>query len=204
MKQNKKGNGWITFGLVLIVTAILLVGYNLKESRQAGEQAAELEGLINESLQNVLSPLDIPDYQLNPDMEMPTKEIEDIAYIGILEIPTLNLKLPVAAELTYPHLRKAPCRYEGSVYKNNMVVAAHNYQSHFGNIKSMQIGDMVQFTDMDSNVFSYQVVELEILQPTDIEEMEAGDWDLTLFTCTLGGTERVAVRFEKIADISND
>ena len=209
MKQSKKGNIWIILGLVLIVAALFLTGYNWMESRQAGEasfeQAAQLEQEIEEKRQDMLSlsdtQPDIPDYQINPDMDMPTKKIEGIEYIGILEIPTLGLKLPVAAQLTYPHLRKAPCCYEGTIYQNNMVVAAHNYQSHFGNIKNMQIGDTVLFTDMDGNTFSYQMVGLEILQPTDIEGMKAGDCDLTLFTCTLGGAERVTVRLERTADL---
>ena len=35
---------------------------------------------------------------------------------------------------------------------------------------------------------------METLMPTAVEEMESGDWDLTLFTCTVGGRTRVAVR----------
>lgn len=204
MKRDRDGNGMIGLGVVLIAAAFLLSGYNLMENRQAGEESArqmpQLEEVIQQCRQESVSPLDVPDYQINPDIEMPTQEIDGIAYIGILEIPVLELKLPVAAELTYLHLRKAPCCYAGSVYQDNMVVAAHNYQTHFGNIKNMKPGDMVQFTDMDGNVFSYQVVEQEILQPTDVEEMKTGDWDLTLFTCTLSGAERVTVRLEKAAD----
>ena len=49
---------------------------------------------------------------------------------------------------------------------------------------------------MDGNVFRYEVVELETLMPTAIEEMTSGDWDLTLFTCTIGGGSRVTVRCE--------
>ncbi len=50
---------------------------------------------------------------------------------------------------------------------------------------------------MDGNVFSYEVALLEILQPTDVDEMEGGDWDLTLFTCTVGGKSRVTARCER-------
>ena len=37
-------------------------------------------------------------------------------------------------------------------------------------------------------------VELETLSPFAIEEMTGGNWDLTLFTCTVGGQYRVTVR----------
>jgi len=53
---------------------------------------------------------------------------------------------------------------------------------------------------VDGNVFAYKVVETETLSPFSIEEMTTGDWDLTLFTCTVGGQNRVAVRCERMQD----
>ena len=50
---------------------------------------------------------------------------------------------------------------------------------------------------MDKNVFGYRAVSVEILDPTAKEEMTSGDYDLTLFTCTLDGKNRLTVRFEK-------
>jgi sortase A len=44
---------------------------------------------------------------------------------------------------------------------------------------------------------------LEILRPTAVEEMISGDWDLTLFTCTIGGATRVTIRCEKTKDLQN-
>ena len=50
---------------------------------------------------------------------------------------------------------------------------------------------------MDEHCFSYTVTALEELDGTTIEAMESGDWDLTLFTCTIGGKKRVTVRCKK-------
>ena len=47
---------------------------------------------------------------------------------------------------------------------------------------------------MDGNRFIYAVSGTEQLPGTAIEEMKSGDWDLTLFTCTIGGAARVTVR----------
>ena len=58
--------------------------------------------------------------------------------------------------------------------------------------------DEVVFTDIDGNIFRYQVVKKEVLKSTAIEEMEAGEWDLTLFTCTVGGASRMTVRCERM------
>ena len=76
------------------------------------------------------------------------------------------------------------------------MIAGHNYASHFGTIKNLEEEDAVIFTDMDGNRFTYRVVEQEILRPSATEEMETGDWDLTLFTCTVGAQNRVTVRCE--------
>ena len=81
-----------------------------------------------------------------------------------------------------------------------MIIAAHNYASHFGNLKYLQEGDEVTFTDMDGNVFRYEVALQETLQPTAITEIQQGDWDLTLFTCTYGGQSRVTVRCQAMAE----
>jgi sortase A len=51
---------------------------------------------------------------------------------------------------------------------------------------------------VEGNIFSYQVSEIDQLNPADTEKMEEeseeSPWDLTLFTCTLGGSFRVTVR----------
>ena len=141
---------------------------------------------------------EIPDYILNPDMEMPTMDIDGNRYIGTLDIPALNLSLPVMSEWSYPKLKIAPCRYVGTAYQGNFVIAAHNYRTHFGSLGNLSAGDRVTFTDVDGNIFSYDVVEVQILNPAAIEEMVSDDWDLSLFTCTLGGKTRLTVRCDKI------
>lgn len=127
---------------------------------------------------------------------METFEGQD--YIGILEIPPVGLELPVLSEWSYPRPKLAPCRYAGSAYQDNMVIAAHNYQSHFADIRNLSTGEEVIFTDMDGNVFQYEVVVYEVLLPTDVEEMTSGHWDLTLFTCTVGGASRVTLRCDRV------
>ena len=113
-------------------------------------------------------------------------------------LPAISLELPVIDQWSYESLRLAPCRYSGSAYTHNLVILGHNYAGHFRELKKLQPGDAVTFTDMDGNVFSYEVMALETLAPTAVEEMTEGDWDLTLFTCTVGGTTRLAVRCEAL------
>ena len=77
------------------------------------------------------------------------------------------------------------------------MIMAHNYRTHFGKIRRMKAGDLVTFTDMDGATHEYQVVALEVLGGTAVEEMTSGEYDLTLFTCTYGGENRVTVRCDR-------
>lgn len=135
----------------------------------------------------------------NSYMEMPVYTVEEHSCIGFIHIPSINCKLPIINEFSYDNLNYSPCRYFGSAYQKNLVIAAHNYLSHFGYLQNLNVGDKVYFTDIYNNEFVYKVALLEILTPQDVEEMCSGEWDLTLFTCTYGGQFRTTVRCELIS-----
>ncbi len=202
-RRNKKNKFLICMGLLLIAAALILTLYNQflqirgdMSARAAAEEiSAEIDkleieggGIKNNGVD------DVPLYEKYPDMEMPVISVDGVKYIGEVSIPKLELELPVQKEWDYNALNKSPCRYKGSVYKDNMIIAGHNFKRHFGRLKDLTIGDFIIFTDGEGNVFNYTVAELEQVPGTAIADMEAGDWDLTLFTCTLSGTDRVTVR----------
>lgn len=136
----------------------------------------------------------VPLYLLDLERKMPEKVIDGAGYIGILELPALHRELPVMSVWTEKNLQKAPCRYSGSAYMQNLVIAGHNYRAHFSGIGNLKKGDSVIFTDMDGNRFFYEVSEIEILDAQETERMTESWWALTLFTCTAGGKRRIAVR----------
>ena len=191
-----------------MTAAVLLLVYNLWDGHRAREsEEAILAEYLQENKKTSESPdasdkegeQNIPDYLLNPDMDMPEytlKSLGDVACIGILEIPALNLELPVISSWSYSSLRLAPCRYSGSAYKGDLVIAAHNYQSHFGGLRTLPEGSEVFFTDAVGNRFSYYVAVTEALTPWSVDDMTSGEWPLTLFTCTLDSQNRVTVRCE--------
>lgn len=207
---NRKKLSLRSIGLVLIVAALALTGFNIYTADRAARRSQHILTEMHSehaAFQRPARPprtedtLIIPDYILNPDMDMPVIEVDGHGYIGVLEIPSLNLKLPVMHQWSYPNLKISPCRYSGSAYLDDMVIAAHNYVRHFGQIKQLSSGETVTFIDTDGNVFSYVIVLVEILDSTDIAEMNSGDWDLSLFTCTLDGAYRVTVRCKRTASI---
>lgn len=199
---NMKNNLLIGGGLLLIAAALCLTIYNQLKGQwaaQASEQALQkLEASVS-STAPASRTEEVPDpprpaYLSDPDVEMPTREVDGNLYIGILEIPALELKLPIISEWSDARLDVAPCRYTGSAYQNNMIIAGHNYKQFFGSLSELANGDEVIFTDIEGNRFQYTVSLVEQLPGTAIEEMEAGDWDLTLFTCNFSGNARVTAR----------
>lgn len=201
-KPKKKGTIWMIGGLLLLAAALLLTLYNIYDGIRA-DQAAQRVLL---QLEDQMEPLDDPtmdisdilDQSIYADREMPTIEIDGNRYIGTLEIPTLELTLPIMEEWDYDKLKVSPCRYSGSFYRDDLVIAGHNYARHFSPLKWLPEGSEINFTDVEGNVYHYTIGWVDTLNPDQVEDLlsegEEHEWDLTLFTCTTGGKSRHTIR----------
>ena len=182
-------------GTALVCMALGLFLYNRWDDSRAGEAAVYVLPQVMEQIEEQMEEREPkPVY----GTEMADAVVDGYAYIGYLSIPALELELPVMSEWSYEQLKIAPCRYTGSTKSEDLVICAHNYERHFGNIKRLAPGDLVRFTDMDGAVLDYEVVSVEILAPDAVEEMTGSGYGLTLFTCTYGGQTRVTVRCSRI------
>lgn len=189
--RRKRSIFFLTAGVLCIVAALSLTLYNVWDEQRAGAVVAESVTLVEENIQ--VQPQEQQLIVPEPKPVMDSIFVEGYDYIGVLEIPSMEIKLPVLKDWSESLLRMAPCLYEGNLY-DGMIIAGHNYRSHFGPITRLKAGDAVRFTDVDGNVWNYTVTGTEIIDGSDVEGMEAGNWDLTLFTCTLGGQQRFTVR----------
>ncbi len=202
-----------------MISALLLFMYNQAEDRRAGEAAAsavtELQALLAvkteipsedpepEAAETVMEETETIEEETVPEPEPVKMTVEQIAgrgYVGILEIPSLGLVLPVLDDCTDANLKSAPCRYHGSVAEDNLVIAGHNYKQHFGYLPDVEIGDKVMFTDMDGAEYRYQVDAVQVLAANAVKEMNESEWELSLYTCTYSGSERITVRCRRIVE----
>ena len=184
----------IALGLLLILAAFGLAAYNLYVSKSAGDESSEVAARLIVGIEEDLT----SGQSVSPQTPMPAEQVEGNLYIGVLRIPSLSLELSVMDDWSYPGLRVSPCRYSGSAYSDDMVIAAHNYQTHFGRLNQLEYGAEVSFTDVRGNVFVYEVSSIEKLDPYAVSAMVDSDYELTLFTCTLGGADRVTVRCSEV------
>lgn len=191
--------------------ALSLFFYNQHEADLAADASAEVMPKILEQIQinqeeqarleaedpsSVTIPIPNTPLELltEEDKKMTEEEIDGESYIGYIIIPSLSIELPVMSEWSYPRLKKAPCRYRGTLRGEDLVIMAHNYTGHFSSLSGIELNAEVIFVDMDGVTTQYHVVATDILSGEAVEEMTSGEYDLTLFTCTYGGKSRVTVR----------
>jgi len=190
-----KGYIYIAIGVALIIIAAAIIKNNLDENAHAGQASdALLLGVIQQ----------MPDTVLQADYSgpMPIVDVEGRSFIGTVQIPSLGLLLPIQDEWSNDNAKVSVCRYKGSVYDNDLIICGHNYVEHFGRLNELETGAEVIVTDMNGVSFHFQVANIETLGAYDTEEMEAGEWDFTMFTCTVGGSNRVTVRCEATGEVS--
>ena len=205
--NRKIGNTLILLGLLLLLGAGGLTAYNIWDGIRADRASQHIiqEMDIGQDLVEAL------DREPDDDPEMPVIEVEGYYYIGILEIPSLQLTLPVMDRWDYTRLKISPCVYSGSYKTDDLVICAHNYARHFSPVKRIDIGADVYLITVDCRVYHYQVTNRETLQPGAVENMientnnttdgtVTNEWDLTLFTCNTGGQTRCAVRCARIRE----
>lgn len=207
----------ILWGAALVLSALLLLGYNRMEDKKAGE-AAEA---VMVDLQQVIEQksADIKEYNKQEEVDSNSENTDEAnekfpflendketvvvaedgyEYIGVLSIPVLELELPVMAQWDYKRLKLAPCRQYGSAESDDIIIAAHNYERHFGKLSELVDGNQIIFTNMDGVIYEYAVRESMILQPTEVDKVVNSDWELILYTCTYGGKTRVVVGCERL------
>ena len=201
----RKGFGicCIVLGVCCLISSLGLIAYNRWEEEKAQAASKNILQDVQENMPEITREESTSEEskqdeseEISVDIpkEMLTTQIDGYDCIGVLSIPVLELELPVLTDWSDAKLNIAPCHYFGSYYEKDFVIAAHNYQSHFGRLSELQPKDLILFTDISGTVYCYEVVLLETLPANATEEMITSGFDLSLYTCTPGGARRVTVR----------
>ena len=195
--MRKIGIFCIALGILCLLASGGWIVYNVLEAKNAENAANVLLQDVHEQIAMTEETVEeAPEEPLS--QQMLTTQVSGYDCIGILSIPVLELELPVLTDWSYEKLKIAPCVYYGSYYEKNFVIAAHNYEGHFKKLSQLQAGDLIFFTDVSGHERVYEVVLLETLPGDATEEMITAGFDLSLYTCTPGGSSRVTVRCNAI------
>lgn len=79
-----------------------------------------------------------------------------------------------------------------------MIICGHSCKKRFKYLSKLKQGDYVIFTDVLNNQYIYEVEETLVLPQTSVDEMINNDFDLTLYTCTTDGMNRITIRCNMI------
>ena len=170
-------------GICLLVVALVLALGNVQEAN-AAETASDR---ILLRLKAATEEEDTP-----PPSSSPLLLPEE--YCAILSIPALDLELPIRNTWSYDQLKSTPCREAGSIAGGDLVIAGHNYPGHFGNLHTLTPGTTAILTD-NSGVRTYILQQVRTLNPENIDAVHQSGCSLVLYTCTVGGKNRVAAYF---------
>ena len=191
-----KGKLFIIVGVFLILISLTMTVYNKYEDLKAGKDANETLNIIKDEITSQKHVVDtLPTDEVR---EMKTININGDEFIGTITIPSINLELPVLSKFSNSNLKKAPCRYYGNLFTNDLIICAHAYETFFANLNKLKQNDLIIFTDVDGNVYTYEVLEVEVLKETDVDKMVNNEFDLTLYTCTSDNMNRVTVRCNRV------
>ena len=134
--------------------------------------------------------------------------------IGVLEIPAMELTMPVYLGASDEHLAAGAAVLGGTSVpiggdNTNCVIAGHRGwrgADYFRHIDRLQVGDTVQLTNLWETL-TYTVADIRIIQPHEVDKIkiQQGRDLLTLLTChpyAIGGRERYVVYCEKLPTMS--
>ena len=184
-------------GALCLLGALLLTAKNRQQDRQASQAVqAALQEIARQRAQapaedSAVQNAAPPDWAQDAAPKQP--EAAEGGYLGTLEIPSLDLTLAVYEDFSEAQLEQAPCRQFGDAASQDLVIAGHNYPSQFGALTRLQVGERVEFTELDGVLHPYCAEKIETLQPEQVAQVEGSGYALVLYTCTYTGAQRLAV-----------
>ena len=181
-KRVNRGLVFLAVGFIFIFAALGWYIFNLYEDKSAGLQSKDILYKLEQNMQK----------------DTPVSTVDGDDFCGKIIIESLGIELPVFDQWDYKRLKKSPCRYSGSIESEDIIIAGHNYNSHFGQLIKLESDDEIIFVDIYGASHRYIIKEKLLLDGTAVTDMKAGEWDFTLFTCTKSGKQRVTLRCEKI------
>ena len=131
--------------------------------------------------------------------------------IGKVKIPKIDIEYPILnLETSNPEETKVPMRYGivkywgGNVndYGNLSIAGHNNYNgTMFGKTKNLEIGDIVELTDLTNRTIQYKIYDIFVTDPNDVSILKTEDEtvrEVTLITCTNGNKERLILKAREI------
>ena len=141
-------------------------------------------------------------YEGNSDvLKEINEQIEGHKVVGIIKIPKINLEYPILETTSKETLNLSITKFWGNKINEigNVTLAGHNNLNGtmFGKTKNLDIGDIIELTDIQNVTLKYKVFKKYVIDPNDITVIlpeEEGTREVTLITCTNGNKNRLIIK----------
>lgn len=193
MEKNKKSRlSFCLFiiGVVLIIISVVQCVYAYFVVKSIDVDCIETVKKIENHL---------PEYQegyrgISENSIMPSVEIDGTDFIGLIEVPGYDIKLPICSEWNTETVASCPCRYTGSVYNDTLIIGGADKEDQFGFADEIDVGNAVSVTDMTGQTCSYEVIKVNHVKNISKEKLRSEEDDLTLFVKRSYSSEYIIVR----------
>ena len=165
----------ILVGACLLVGAIVILAlwrWNISNSEKRAQYYVNtLKELIPEPKSAVL--------EERRDNTMSVLSIDEIDFVGIVEIPRYESTLPVCDD--WGKTLKYPCRFSGSIYDGTMQIGATTQKGQCDFYRELSVGDTVIYTDVEGNQYTFAITSIRNEKHADQTALRHGSAPLTLF-----------------------
>lgn len=191
-RRIKKDIVLILLGVAIVAIPFLL---RMKEQERSNRYMKAFEEEQNEEKQN------------KKDHKKKDSLLLQEGVIGIIEIPSLDIRYPVFEGAGSVQLNEGIGHMTNTTElcgKGNCVLAGHNGSRrgvYFTYLCNIEAGAKVVLTNRKKEKHEYTVKEMKVVNPYDewVTEQTEGE-SLTLFTCAEHGTKRFVVKCEPVGN----
>ena len=172
---------------LVVATLIAIKYFNLYKNET---EAKQVIANINEELKNSDNSITEIDEQ-----------IQGHKVVGIIKIPKIELEYPILETTSKETLSLSITKFWGNQINEigNVTLAGHNNLNGtmFGKTKKLEVGDVIELTDIQNVTLKYKVFKIYVIDPNDISCIlpeQEGTREVTLITCTNGNKNRLIVK----------
>ena len=129
------------------------------------------------------------------------KDGKQYNYIGRIVIPKIGVDYAILDHWSDELLKVSICKFHGSNPNEvgNLCLVGHNWRNKkfFSKVPTLEVGDIVQITDLDEKTIDYEVYDIHTVEPNntdDTTQKTNGRKEVTLITCTDDSQQRVIVK----------
>ncbi len=206
MKQNNiKLKIYKTIFYMLLIVAIVVIGMIIYKygSNQINEKESQE---VVEAFSNI-------DFSQNEEKSESQNQLYYKGYkvLAIIKIPKINIEYPIIEigdidpESAKKPMKLSIIKYWGENVNDygNLSIAGHNNKdgTMFGKTKKLQIGDIVELTDLYGQTIQYSIYDIFVTDPNDVSILLPKDElirEVTLITCTNGNKQRLILKAKEI------